>query len=912
MRKFLLSAILTSFIALATFTGASAEFFRDIIITSPNGLWTDSRAYSTLNDAISAVGSNERTIKIVSPQAVTSLTIPSNITLEFTRDGSITNSGQLTLETDSIIAPNRQIFTGSGDIDFAAGSVVKSSWFANLDTALDLTNDDTLTLTITKSETTTASMVVGDNVTLRWNSPFIITSLTGHVISNIKNIEAGNYQLFAGAGDFDFLDGTELKLSWFANPIQATTWVETEEVTILINEQADVSSDLTTSANENIKILPGGSISINTGITLTLDGDLDLKGSITGSGNLTLNNSTQLSGLINISGNLITTDINSFNCLGGTISISGTSTIGNNFNAGNYQIFTGAGAISFASGSEVKSAWFSDFETAITKIGTDEVKLIVSSASSIVNDCTINANTSLSIPSKGRILTVASTKTLTINGSFSAGLYQVFSGDGDVKFSNQYRPSIIVYPEWWTDNVSPGTTDMTSAIQAAIDSIGKTGGVELTHKYLTSSVITLLPAGLNINLFSNNGAVIFANHNGNCIDVSGSDSNHSYFTISGITLNGPNTIYPSSGYTPPSTGAGIYMTTTYHSAIRDCDISGFKYGVYMDTAIGNVFEGRTYLRFNQHGLYIAGGASNANIFNGVSFRENRLRGITITSYGSPYATANIFNNCLIETNIPYPYVSGGPGDYSDSVGVYLDSTYGNIFNGCYSENHEYAIVITGSSDKNKFIGCRFNTGLGRSDKIAIDGDACNNNLFSFCTGSGVAALTDVQIETTGAQSGNQFLDCINFNIIDSSLDTPIYVRNLQSLYGYTSIQGAHIIPPQGQVTLKGEGTGRGYIDGIGTSSATLNAWGIGEILLGNTITGATTIDAVTLERGQTVIITNYQTIHAVTIKSSTTGTSGITLDKQTDIVLTAYSDTIVLYRNNIGKVFEIGRAIKTY
>ena len=450
MRKFLLSAILTSFIALATFTGASAEFFRDIIITSPNALWTDSRAYTTLNDAISAVGSNERTIKIVSPQVVTVLTIPSNITLEFTRDGSITNSGQLTFETDSIIAPNRQIFTGTGDIDFVAGSVIKSSWFANLDTALDLTNDDTLTLIITKSESTTASMAVGDSVTLRWNSPFIITSLTGHTVSNIKNIEAGNYQLFAGAGDFDFLDGTVLKLNWFDGS-SVLTWVEAEEVTILINEQTDVISDLTTSANENIKILPGGSISINTGVTLTLGGNIDLKGTITGAGNLTI------------------LDTSNFNCSGGIISVAGTSTIGNNFNAGNYQILTGAGAVNFASGSEVKSAWFSDFETAITKVGTDEVKLIVSSASSIVNDCTVNVNTSLSIPSKGRILTVASTKTLTINGSLEVGLYQVFSGDGSISFGPASNGTIT--PQMWGASPTATPAVNTAAIQKSLNSV---------------------------------------------------------------------------------------------------------------------------------------------------------------------------------------------------------------------------------------------------------------------------------------------------------------------------------------------------------------------------------------------------------------------------------------------------------
>lgn len=268
MKKFILSIIL---ITLLIASPAGAEFFSDIIVTSPNAIWTDSRAYNTLNDAIAAVGANERTIKIVSPQVVTTLTIPSNVNLEFDRNGSITNSGLLTINTKNIKAPNRQIFTGVGAIDFATGSTVKTGWFSNIETAFALTANDTVTLIVSKPQTITASYSPGNNVHLKWEDPGnILTVNAGRTVGNLKNIEAGNYQLFAGAGDFDFLDGTELKLNWFNRLESVLIWVEDEEVTITVNEDSIVQTTVASTVNERVKVVPGGQLIPDAGVTLTI------------------------------------------------------------------------------------------------------------------------------------------------------------------------------------------------------------------------------------------------------------------------------------------------------------------------------------------------------------------------------------------------------------------------------------------------------------------------------------------------------------------------------------------------------------------------------------------------------------------------------------------------------------------
>lgn len=250
---------------------ASAQYQSDIILTSPNGVWTDSRAFSTLNAAITAVGSNERTIVIASPQVVTALTVPSTVTLEFRKNGSITNSGQLTLQTKNIIAPNRQIFTGAGDIDFASGSILKTGWFSSFEESADVTSDDTVTLIVSKPQTTTTSVALGNNVILKWESPGnILTADTGDTISNIKSIDAGDYQTLAGAGTFTFVDGINLNLRWFNSLRSAITWISTTIATLHIPPAYVVDLNDTIPSNiitDFIKF--NGYFSVNPGVTLT-------------------------------------------------------------------------------------------------------------------------------------------------------------------------------------------------------------------------------------------------------------------------------------------------------------------------------------------------------------------------------------------------------------------------------------------------------------------------------------------------------------------------------------------------------------------------------------------------------------------------------------------------------------------
>ena len=83
-------------------------------------------------------------------------------------------------------------------------------------------------------------------------------------------------------------------------------------------------------------------------------------------------------------------------------------------------------------------------------------------------DLTCNSNIVIK-PDNGAVITVATGKILTINGNFEPGRYYIFSltGTGKVIFGEGAVRE--VYPEWWGENTTPGTTDMAPMIQAAID-----------------------------------------------------------------------------------------------------------------------------------------------------------------------------------------------------------------------------------------------------------------------------------------------------------------------------------------------------------------------------------------------------------------------------------------------------------
>jgi len=478
-------------------------------------------------------------------------------------------------------------------------------------------------------------------------------------------------------------------------------------------------------------------------------------------------------------------------------------------------------------------------------------------------------------------------------------------------------------------NGADDTLAITAAIAALTD--GATLHLERGKTYRVTSTLAF-PRLLKGVVLQGNGSTIFADHTGDGIDATCENQNYSRHKFYNLTIKGPNVSYPNNPteLVGTSTGAGLrlgYNDTSntvggYLCGFYNCIFTNFYQGVYLQATILCTFYGG-YIAFNQYGVYADGGQTNANTFFGTGIRENRLFGVYSSGRAGgdlTRSTHNVFYGCEIETNIPYDASNGGyPAAFDDTRGhgVKLWDSYAWVFNGCYFENHNYSVLLETSSDDNHFVNCRFDGGGAggvRPGSFIIGGATCNNNVLQSCKMNdyvGYAAGTYQVLSSTSFN--NQVLDCIGFSFNPANILSWPHIRNLrkaQGTAGSGQYFGALVIPSQGQLHNPEEGTAQGRIEGVGTASATLNAFGYSHFVFGNQITGNTTIDEISNMRpGQFLVLTNYQVAYTVTIKSSTSGTGTILLKNYQNVVLTDYGQTLTLFCNNLGQVVEVGRSM---
>ncbi len=106
---------------------------------------------------------------------------------------------------------------------------------------------------------------------------------------------------------------------------------------------------------------------------------------------------------------------------------------------------------------------YNSLNAALTAIGSSAKTLVINKATVINQSAVVPATLAIKIEKSGSIGLAG--QTLTINGTFSAGIHQVFSGSGTVVFGKGSTSEII--PQWWAENTTPGTTDMTRAFRTA-------------------------------------------------------------------------------------------------------------------------------------------------------------------------------------------------------------------------------------------------------------------------------------------------------------------------------------------------------------------------------------------------------------------------------------------------------------
>jgi len=120
--------------------------------------------------------------------------------------------------------------------------------------------------------------------------------------------------------------------------------------------------------------------------------------------------------------------------------------------------------------------------SAVAAIGSEITQLIIDKADSMAGNISIPATLHCVFVSGGVITTTG--YTLTFGAAPEIGFTQAFSGTGTVVGLNEARP------ELWAINTTPGTTDMTTAIQAAVNASSNVS-ITCPYEYKTTDEILL-------------------------------------------------------------------------------------------------------------------------------------------------------------------------------------------------------------------------------------------------------------------------------------------------------------------------------------------------------------------------------------------------------------------------------------
>ena len=324
---------------------------------------------------------------------------------------------------------------------------------------------------------------------------------------------------------------------------------------------------------------------------------------------------------------------------------------------------------------------FGSLNELVTAVGSSaSTDVLVDDTTVLTSNLTVPANIRIHVSSSGRIN--QSTYTLTINGLFEAGRQLVFTGSGTVSFG----PGAVneAYPEWWTENTVPGTTDMGSAITAAIASVSTNGTVSFlplsTYAYATSPnfAVSGLTVRGNNSLLSHTGSAkafsldggaggsqgpicmrienlrIKGNSNSpygvyirNChhgvmdnVKVQGCSTSGAGLATEWIvawefrkfTVSTNETLSPVPTYGMYLGRSDVGLTTAYNTFI-DTIIEGVATGMYLSYADGNVFVGGTSEGNSVYGVDEQSTCT-GNTFIKMDFEVNTTKDVILRGRGS--------------------------------------------------------------------------------------------------------------------------------------------------------------------------------------------------------------------------------------------------------------------------------------
>jgi hypothetical protein len=276
----------------------------------------------------------------------------------------------------------------------------------------------------------------------------------------------------------------------------------------------------------------------------------------------------------------------------------------------------------------------------------------------------------------GGKLVVSSGSTVIINGNFEAGIYQIFSGAGGIRFGAAIKSEY--YPQWWGAKGN-GKSDDTFAIQSAVYS-GKGRLVKFSDGIFIISAPIILAS--NNRLAGAPGTVLKAVASIPTILQLSKENvadNTSGFGIQDMIIDGNNLAL--SGVSIDSLSMANFDALSGVS-IRYC----LGNGLVLNRCKGAIFSSLRLDNNGGHGLTVSG--CDAARFYGITARYNKLNGILVSSETN-FSGGCYFYGILCEGNaqdgigiysVRTPIlISGGWIEHNARDGIRLENSMGSVF-----------------------------------------------------------------------------------------------------------------------------------------------------------------------------------------------------------------------------------------
>jgi len=458
----------------------------------------------------------------------------------------------------------------------------------------------------------------------------------------------------------------------------------------------------------------------------------------------------------------------------------------------------------------------------------------------VAADLTVNSNILLK-PDKGAIIAIATTKTLTINGTLDAGHYQIFSCTGTGKVAGLKRAN----PNWWATNTVPGTTDMQPAFQAALNSLAANGTLivpEGDYKwdtYYSAGAIAgclIWPQVDGLSMVGEGRAVIYSkahattDYRAVLINAASAAGIHGV-TIRGLTFRGEadQASVPGEGI-----NTGDYV---YDLLVENCEISYHRGSPFRKssetpgerhTIQNNYFHDcATVNMIGAAGSSggIAGCAPKSNILNNriVNTGSSVFHGVAITYVDSDTFTiagptdytyklpaGQTVAVTFVSGATVYPVVASSSFDGSETTinttTAVLTGAISRIIENCAYWHSIYAInndlVVKGNYCEGRGLDIRGGTGTGINVKV-LDNTVIITHADD--PGSYVGTATNGVVSGNIIKNGFLMVFGTNITVTNNIVDSPAY--DLVATYGYIALNGVNVIASNNIVYGNGKTTG---------------------------------------------------------------------------------------------------------